>query len=83
MPKYGQKSTFDRKGLESPLFNQNDCTQRSLNSTRRVCTAPHVALENTIGPHTTTQRPLKNNNNKPIFHLDVGFIGAPMKPTSR
>ena len=29
MPKYGQKSTFDRKVLESPFFNQNECNQNS------------------------------------------------------
>ena len=29
MPKYGQKSTFDRKVLESPFFNQNDCNRNS------------------------------------------------------
>ena len=28
MPKYSdQKSTFDRKVLESPIFNQNDCNR--------------------------------------------------------
>ena len=27
MPKYDQKSTFDRKVLESPIFNQNDCNR--------------------------------------------------------
>ena len=29
MPKYDQKSTFDRKVLESPIFNQNDCNRNS------------------------------------------------------
>ena len=24
MPKYGQRSTFDRKGVETQFFNQND-----------------------------------------------------------
>ena len=27
MPKYDQKSTFDRKVLESPIFNQNDAIE--------------------------------------------------------
>ena len=27
MPKYDQKSTFDRKVLESPILNQNDCNR--------------------------------------------------------
>ena len=25
MPKYGQRSTFDRKVVETQFFNQNDC----------------------------------------------------------
>ena len=29
MPKYDQKSTFDRKVLESPIFNQNDGNRNS------------------------------------------------------
>ena len=35
MPKYDQKSTFDRKVLESPIFNQNDCNRNSK-------TFPHI-----------------------------------------
>ena len=37
-------------------------TQRSLNSTLRACTAPHVALEteHTIPPSRTTQRPINS-----------------------
>ena len=27
MPKYDQKSIFDRKVLESPILNQNDCNR--------------------------------------------------------
>ena len=27
MPKYDHKSTFDRKVLESPILNQNDCNR--------------------------------------------------------
>ena len=37
-------------------------TQRSLNSTLRACTSPHVALEteHTIRPSRTTQRPMNS-----------------------
>ena len=38
-----------------------DLPSRSqLISTLRACIAPHVALETTLGPPSTTQRPLSN-----------------------
>ena len=40
--KYDQKSTFDRKVLESPIFNQNDCNR---NFKRFLYVRGHFALK--------------------------------------
>ena len=48
MPKYGQKSTFDREVIA--LSERYRLELRPLISTLRACIAPHVVLENTLGP---------------------------------
>ena len=45
MPKYDQKSTFDRKVLESPILNQNDCNRNFKIFHWAVCTNRLIALK--------------------------------------
>ena len=85
MPKYGQKLTF--LGGYIILYRSK---LRPLISTLRACIAPHVVLENTLGPQatapSTTQRSLNSTLRactSPHVALETEHTIRPSRTTQR